>query len=61
MWEFQSSYDGVHHRWSWKHFVHGLLSGGGGDFRSMRDAVSDAQAHGFEMHVHRWNIMPATP
>ena len=56
MWEFHSSYDGIHHRWAWKHFIHGLLRRASGDFRSMNDAIHDAQANGFEMHVHRWNI-----
>lgn len=60
MWEFHSSYDGVHQRWSWQHFIHGLLRGASGDFQSMHDAVNDAQAHGFEMHVHRWSIVTST-
>ena len=60
MWEFHSSYDGVKHNWSWKHFIHGLLSQASGNFMSMNDALNDAQSQGFEMHVDRWNILMST-
>jgi len=59
MWEFHSSYDGFKHCWSWKYFFHGIQRRVSGDFRTMDDAVHDARQNGFEMHVHRWQIMPS--
>lgn len=57
MWEFSSSYDGNCHRWLWKHFQQGLLrEASPPEFVSMNDAIRDANAHGFEMHLDRWQV-----
>lgn len=58
MWEFCSSYDGCNHRWLWKYFQQGLLQETSRPgFLTMNDAILDANAHGFEKHLHRWQVI----
>jgi hypothetical protein len=61
MWEFHSSYSGGNQDWSWQNFHQGRLrrqSGPG--FNTVREAIADANLHGFEAHIDRWSIYAAT-